>query len=162
MILKIKNKDSLVVDDFKFKCSCGKNGFSTKKIEGDGRTPKGIFSLGKIYYRKDRVSKPRTKLKVVSLKKNMYWCDDPRSKNYNKLINFKDKYSSENLYRKDNKYNYILEINYNKRNIKNKGSAIFLHLTKNYKKTQGCISLTKKDFLILTKVIESKNKIRIG
>ena len=92
----------------------------------------------------------------------MYWCDDPRSKNYNKQINFQDKYSSENLYRKDSKYDYILEINYNKKNIKNKGSAIFLHLTKNYQKTLGCISVTKKDFLIITKIIEINNKIRIG
>ena len=29
---------------------------------------------------------------------------------------------------------------------KGKGSAIFIHLTKNYKSTAGCVALSKKDF----------------
>ena len=54
--------------------------------EGDLTTPKGIFNLGNIYYRSDRVQKPFSKLKSISIKKNMGWCDDPNSKFYNKLI----------------------------------------------------------------------------
>ena len=34
MIIFVKNKDTLLIDDFKFKCSIGKNGFSKEKIEG--------------------------------------------------------------------------------------------------------------------------------
>ena len=51
MLIRIKNKDQLIVDDFIFKCSIGKNGIKRKKIEGDKSTPKGTFTLGKIYYR---------------------------------------------------------------------------------------------------------------
>ena len=162
MIIKLKNKETLEIDLFKFKCSIGKNGFTKKKIEGDKKTPKGIFSIGNLYYRKDRISKFETKLKTIQIKKKMGWCDDINSKYYNKPINIKKNFKYEKLYRKDYKYDLLIPINYNtKPIIKNKGSAIFIHLTKNYKKTAGCVALTKKDFLILLKLIDSKTKIKI-
>ena len=165
MIIIVKNKDTLLIDDFKFKCSIGKRGVCNKKIEGDLTTPKGIFNLGNIYYRSDRVRKPSSKLKSISIKKNMGWCDDPSSKFYNKLIKIKKnlKISHEKLYRKDHKYDFFILIKYNYKNpIKSKGSAIFLHLTKNYLPTKGCIALCEKDFLILAKLINKKTKIKIN
>ncbi len=165
MIIIVKNKDTLLIDDFKFRCSVGKKGFCKKKVEGDLKTPKGLFSLGNIYYRADRIQKPFSKLKSVSIKKNMGWCDDPSSKFYNKLIKIKKsiKISYEKLYRKDNKYDFLILIKYNYKNtVKFKGSAIFLHLTKNYLPTKGCIALSKKDFLILAKLIDKKTKIKIN
>ena len=164
MIIIVKNKDTLLIDDFKFKCSIGKNGIYKKKIEGDLTTPRGTFNLGNIYYRSDRVQKPFSKLKSISIKKNMGWCDDPNSKFYNKLIKIKRnlKISYEKLYRKDHKYDFFILIKYNYRNpVKFKGSAIFLHLTKNYSSTNGCVALYEKDFLILTKLINKKTKIKI-
>ena len=165
MIIIVKNKDTLLIDDFKFKCCIGKKGFCNKKVEGDLTTPKGIFNLGNIYYRSDRVKKPFSKLKSISIKKNMGWCDDPNSKFYNKLIKIKKnlKISYERLYRKDHKYNFFILIKYNYKNpIMLKGSAIFLHLTKNYTPTKGCVALSKKDFLILAKLINRKTKIKIN
>ena len=165
MIIFVKNKGTLLIDDFKFKCSIGKKGFCKKKFEGDLTTPKGTFSLGNIYYRSDRVQKPVSKLKSISIKKNMGWCDDPNSRYYNKLINIKKniKISHEKLYRKDHKYDFFILIKYNYKNpVKFKGSAIFLHLTKNYLATRGCVALCKKDFLILAKLINQKTKIKIN
>jgi len=165
MIIIVKNKDTLLIDDFIFKCSIGKKGFCKKKVEGDLTTPKGTFNLGNIYYRSDRVQKPSSKLKSISIKKNMGWCDDPSSKFYNKLIKIKKnlKISYEKLYRRDHKYNFLILIKYNYKNpIKFKGSAIFLHLTKNYSPTKGCVALYEKDFLILAKLIDKKNKIKIN
>ena len=165
MIIIVKNKDTLLIDDFKFKCSIGKKGVCNKKVEGDLTTPKGIFNLGNIYYRSDRVQKPFSKLKSISIKKNMGWCDDPNSKFYNKLIKIKKnlKISHEKLYRKDHKYDFFILIKYNYKNtIKSKGSAIFLHLTKNYLPTKGCVALCEKDFLILAKLINKKTKIKIN
>ena len=164
MTIIIKNKETLLFDDFKFKCSVGKKGFSKNKKEGDYTTPRGIFGLGNIYYRSDRIQKPQTKLKTIILKKDMGWCDDPKSKFYNKLIKIrkKTKFSYEKLYRKDYKYDLLILIKYNyKKVIRHNGSAIFLHLTKNYSSTRGCIALQKKDFLILSKVINKKTKIKI-
>ena len=165
MIIIVKNKDTLLIDDFIFKCSIGKKGFCKKKVEGDLTTTKGTFNLGNIYYRSDRVQKPSSKLKSISIKKNMGWCDDPSSKFYNKLIKIKKnlKISYEKLYRRDHKYNFLILIKYNYKNpIKFKGSAIFLHLTKNYSPTKGCVALYEKDFLILAKLIDKKTKIKIN
>ena len=163
MLLTLKNKGTLIIDDFVFKCSIGKNGTKTRKREGDKATPKGIYSLGKLYYRGDRIQKPLTKLPTKIINKNMGWCDDPKSKYYNNEIKINNKISCEKLFRNDDSYNYFIVINYNtKKIISKKGSAIFIHLTKGYKKTAGCIVLKKKDFLILIKLINRKTKIRIN
>ena len=164
MTIIIKNKETLLIDDFKFKCSVGKKGFTRHKKENDLKTPSGTFKLGNLYYRQDRVEKPASKLKSIRIKKNMGWCDDPNSKHYNKLIKIKKnlKISYEKLFRKDDKYDLFILIKYNyNKIIKNKGSAIFLHLTTNYSTTRGCIAIQKKDFLILNKLINRKTKIKI-
>tara|TARA_B100001175_G_scaffold235489_1_gene201886 strand:+ start:502 stop:993 length:492 start_codon:yes stop_codon:yes gene_type:complete len=162
MTIIIKNKETLIFENFTFKCCIGKNGSTNNKIEGDMKTPKGIFSLGKVYYRKDRNIKPTTKLNVISINKKMGWCNDITNKNYNKLVKIDKNIKYEKLFRKDYKYDYILPINYNSKNTKvGKGSAIFIHLSKNYKKTAGCIALNKKDLLILLKLINRKTKIKI-
>ena len=162
MLIHLKNKDKLIVDDFKFKCCIGKSGTKKSKIEGDNSTPKGIFTLGTLYYRKDRVKKPVTNLKTKIIKSNLGWCNDPKHIFYNKEINIQKKIRHEKLYRKDQKYDYFLVINYNiKKTLPNKGSAIFIHLTKNYNPTAGCVALKKKDFLILLKLINKKTKIKI-
>ena len=162
MIIQLKNKDKLIVGGFKFQCCVGKKGLKKHKIEGDKSTPIGIFSLGALYYRSDRVKKPSTALKIIKIKPSMAWCNDPNSKLYNKEISIKKKTSYERLYRKDHKYDYFILINYNKKKtIPFKGSAIFIHLTKNYYPTSGCIALKKKDFLILLKLINKKTKIKI-
>ena len=163
MIIRL-NKNIIRINQFKLKCSIGKGGIRKKIKEGDKITPRGTYNLGNLYYRLDRVGKFRTKLKKKIIKKNMGWCDDPNSKFYNKQIKLKKKYkfSFEKLYRKDHKYDFLVPIEYNfKKPIKNKGSAIFIHLTKNYKTTAGCIALNKKDFLVLLNLINKKTKIKI-
>ena len=162
MTIIIKNKETLIFDDFTFKCCIGKNGTTNKKNEGDKKTPKGLFSLGNVYYRKDRNLKPITKLHSIPITKKMGWCNDIKNKKYNKLIKISNSTRHEKMFRKDYKYDYIIPINYNTKNTKiGKGSAIFIHLSKTYKKTAGCIALKKKDLLILLKLINRKTKIKI-
>ena len=163
MLIRLKNKDKLIIDDFIFKCCIGKNGIKKHKVEGDNSTPKGIFTLGTFYYRKDRVIKPFTNLKTKVIKPNIGWCNDSKKKSYNKEIKIKKKVSHEKLFREDHKYDYLIVINYNiKRTLPGKGSAIFIHLTKNYYPTAGCIALKKNDFIILLKLINNKTKILIS
>ena len=164
MTIILKNKDTLQFKNFNFKCSIGKRGLTSRKIEGDKKTPLGIFSIDKLYFRKDRIKNPKTLLKCIPIKKNMGWCNDPKNKkNYNKPININKKISHEKLYRSDTKYNLIIPIKYNYLKPKlNKGSAIFLHITKNYKPTAGCIAIKEIDFLILLKLINKKTKININ
>jgi L,D-peptidoglycan transpeptidase YkuD (ErfK/YbiS/YcfS/YnhG family) len=148
----------------KFKCALGKAGIGKKKREGDNVTPAGTFKIVKIYYRSDRVKKISSKLRLIEITKNMGWCDDPNSKNYNKLINLPSKYSHEKLFKKNNIYNVIVVLNYNmKPVIKNKGSAIFIHIAKkNYQPTQGCIALKKNDLQKLLSKIRKNVKIKIN
>ena len=164
MIILVKNKYSLQVDEFIFKCTIGKNGTSKTKKEGDKKTPKGTFNIGKLYFRNDRIKKIDTKLKSIKIKKTMGWCDDlGNKKNYNKLIDIQKKVKHEKLFRNDHKYDLLIPIKYNyKKRIIGKGSCIFLHLTNNYEPTAGCVALKKKDFLIMLKLINKKTKIKIS
>ena len=54
MHIKIKNR-FLRYKGYKLKCSVGKSGIAKFKKEGDLATPKGIYSLGLFYYRKEWV-----------------------------------------------------------------------------------------------------------
>ena len=164
MTIILKNKHTLQVQDFLFKCCIGKNGITKKKSEGDKKTPKGKFRMENLYFRKDRLKKPETKLKCIEIKDNMGWCDDIRfSEKYNRLIKIKKKIKYEKLKRKDFKYDLLIPLKYNFENpIVGLGSCIFLHLTKNYKPTLGCIAVSKKDFLIILKLINKKTKIKIN
>ena len=163
MTILIKNKHTVQFDDFKFKCCVGKNGFTKFKKEGDGKTPKGIFKIEHLYFRKDRIKKPLTKLKCIEIKRNMGWCDDVKNKKYNKLIKINKNCSHEKLFRKDKKYDLLIPIKYNfNKIIPGQGSCIFIHLTSDYKPTAGCIALKKKDLLILLKLINKNSKIIIN
>jgi len=163
MTILLKNKHTVKFDDFEFKCCIGKNGLTKFKKEGDGKTPKGIFKIEHLYFRKDRIKKPLTKLKCIEIKRNMGWCDDVKNKKYNKLIKINKNCSHEKLFRKDKKYDLLIPIKYNfTKIIPGKGSCIFIHLTSDYKPTAGCIALKEKDLLILLKLINKNTKIIIS
>ena len=162
MNIDLKNK-FLYFEKYKLRCSIGKRGISNKKREGDKKTPKGEFKLKYILYRKDRIINLKTSLKKIAIKKNMGWCDDPKSTNYNKIINQPSKSSFEKLWRKDNVYDIIIVIDYNLNPVfKNKGSAIFLHIAKRkYQPTKGCIAVNKRNIKLIASKINRKTKLKI-
>ena len=157
------NKKYLVYKNYKAKCSIGKRGIGYKKKEGDLITPKGKFKIKFILYRKDRVKNIQTKIRKIVIRKNIGWCDDSNSKDYNKIIKLPTTYSFERLYKKENIYDIILVLDYNmKPVIKNKGSAIFIHVAKkNYKKTAGCIALKKNHLLKIIEELKNNTKVKI-
>ena len=162
MLIKLKDKNKLIVDEFIFKCCVGKKGLTNFKKEGDLKTPKGRFNLGSLFY-KYKSDIKHSSLKKIKIKRNMGWCNDVKSKQYNKLVEISKEESLEKLFRKDYKYDLMIPIEYNyKKVVANKGSAIFLHLTKNYNGTAGCIALKKRDFLIMIKILDKKNQILIN
>ena len=160
----VKNSGYLKYKNLKFRCALGEAGIKKKKEEGDNITPQGTFKITKIYYRPDKIRNINTSIKKVKIKKNMAWCDDPSSIHYNKQIKLPSNFSHEKLFRKDNLYDLFLVLNYNTNPIiKNKGSAIFLHITKDsYKKTKGCIALKKEDLIQLISKIRKNTKIKIN
>jgi len=163
MTILVKNKHTLQIDEFKFRCCMGKKGSTRNKIEGDKKTPKGIFEIENLYFRKDRKKKPPTLLDCIQIEKDMGWCNDIRyKKKYNKLFKIEKKVKHEKLKRKDYKYDFLIPIKYNfDKTISGLGSCIFIHLTRDYKPTAGCVALKEKDFLIMLKLIKKKSKIKI-
>ena len=157
------NKNYLTFNKYKVKCAVGKKGIGNKKKEGDLVTPKGQFKIKIILYRRDRVL-VTTNLKKRAIKKNMVWCNDPQSKDYNKLVTLPFKFNHEKLHRKENIYDIILVLNYNMSPTKkNRGSAIFIHIAKkNYKKTEGSIAIKKEHLLKILKVIKKSTKVKIS
>ena len=156
------NNKYLTYKKYKVKCAVGKKGIGYKRKEGDYFTPIGVYRIKFVLYRKDRV-KIKTNLKKKIIKKDLVWCDDPKSKQYNKLIKLPTTSSYEKLYKRENTYDIILVLNYNMNpTIKNKGSAIFIHIAKrNYKKTEGCIALKKVHLLKILKEIKNNTKVKI-
>ena len=163
MTILVKNKHTLQIDEFKFRCCIGKKGSTKNKKEGDKKTPKGTFAIENLYFRKDRKKKPTTLLKCIQIKKDMGWCDDVRfPKKYNKIFKIENKTKHEKLKRKDYKYYLLIPIKYNfNKPVTGKGSCIFIHLTKDYKPTAGCVALREKDLLIMLKLIKKNSKIKI-
>ena len=160
----VKKSGYLQYKNLKFRCALGKAGIKKKEKEGDNVTPKGIFKITSMYYRPDRIKNIITTVKKIKIKKNIGWCDDPNSHFYNQQISLPNEFGHEKLYRNDNLYDLILVINYNTNPIiKNKGSAIFIHIAKkNYKKTKGCIALKKKHVIELISKIKKNTQIKIN
>ena len=163
MLIYLKDNNTLCVDDFQFRCSIGKNKLKKNKVEGDKSTPVGKFRLKYLYYRKDRIKKISTKIKKKIIKKNLGWCNDIKDTKYNRPIIINKKISHEKMFRYDRKYDLVLVLDYNmKKTISGKGSAIFIHITNNYSPTAGCIALSRKDLIILLKIISKNTNILIN
>ena len=163
MHIFIKNK-KLLFNNYNVKCAIGKRGIGIKKKEGDNITPKGKYKIKYILYRKDRVLKFVSNINKIVITKNMGWCNDPKSRYYNKLVCFPFKHHAEKLYRQDNIYDVILVLNFNMNPIKkHKGSAIFIHIAKkNYKATEGCIAINKINMKKIIKQINKKTIVFIS
>ena len=159
----IVRKNVLIFKDTSYTCAIGKNGTTVTKKEGDGCTPLGEYSLGRIYFREDKVVLPHVKLPQVVINKNMGWCDDINSDDYNKAISFPFEYSAERLHRSDDIYDIVCVIEYNSNPIiKGKGSAIFMHVARdNYAGTQGCIALRKEHLITILSQANLQTQINI-
>lgn len=159
----VKKNGYLKYKNFNFRCATGKAGIRKKIKEGDNVTPKGTYKLINIFYRSDRIKALKTPIKKNKITKKIGWCDDVNSKLYNKKIKLPCAARHEKLYRKDNIYDIIGVLNYNiNPTIKNKGSAIFLHIAKkNYQKTKGCIAIKKVHLKKILALIDKNTKIKI-
>ena len=174
LVIKLNKKYFLKVGNKVFRCQIGKVGFkrAAKKVEGDKTTPIGKWYLKSIYYRSDRILRPKLKkknsLKINRITKYSGWCDDIRSNYYNKYIKINSSrtlnINFESLWRQDNAYDVIIGTSHNtKPIIKNKGSAIFIHCSfEDLRTTAGCVALKKRDLMFLIKNIKSKTHILIN
>jgi L,D-peptidoglycan transpeptidase YkuD (ErfK/YbiS/YcfS/YnhG family) len=141
----------LACGGLRFPCVVGRSGRRPDKREGDGATPVGRFVLREVFYRRDRLLRPRTRLPVAALKASDGWCDDPHDRNYNRRVRHPYPASAERLWRDDHLYDLIVVLGYNDGpRVKGRGSAIFMHVAgPGLKATQGCIALERPHLLRL-------------
>ena len=144
---KKENKWVVIMDPVL--ASIGRNGFAKngKKKEGDGKTPTGIFGLGRLFSYEASLN---TRLAFKQVDANDKWIDDPKSDDYNTYVRGNTSASSfEHLLLNSIDYKYCMVIEYNTHPIKKgKGSAIFFHLAdENYTPTSGCVAIHEIDML---------------
>ena len=161
--MRITSLNSLLSNGRTYRCVLGKTGVLTKKSEGDGATPSGIFPLIRVLYRPDRMDIPETLLPVFSLSPNDGWCDDPTHEDYNKPIKLPHDGSHERLWRDDNIYDIVVVLGYNTSPIiPFMGSAIFIHFAEpSFKSTKGCIALKDGDLIEILKTCSTETKLHV-
>lgn len=131
------------------RCALGRGGISSAKREGDGATPRGTFRIGRVYYRRDRLCRPRTALGLAATRPRDGWCDAADDRNYNRFVTHPYPASAEHLWRTDGLYDVVAVIDYNRRpRTRARGSAIFMHVAEQgLRPTQGCVALARRDLL---------------
>lgn len=145
-------------------CAVGRSGQVARKCEGDGATPLGRFRLLCVYYRPDRLSRPRTALCLKRLRPNDGWCDAAGDRNYNRMVLHPYPASAERLWRADGLYDVVVVLDHNQRpRVQGAGSAIFMHVAREgYKPTEGCIAMKRGNLLRLISGLGPGAAIRIG
>ena len=134
-------------------CALGRSSISASKREGDGATPLGRWRLRALWYRRERVARPRTRLKTRVIKRDDGWCDAPLDRNYNRAVRLPYPASAEAMWRDDHLYDLVVELGYNDRpRIHGRGGAIFMHLARaDFSPTEGCVALKRSDLVQLLK-----------
>ncbi len=142
----------------------GRGGLKANKREGDGGTPIGVFKPLRLWWRKDRHTRPWTALPVREIRSDDGWCEDPSHRRYNRPVRVAAGSNADRLMRTDHLYDYIIEIDHNTRpRIGGRGSAVFLHLARpGFAPTAGCIAMTRGAMLRLLARLNSKMRIVVG
>lgn len=135
------------------RCAIGGAGATEDKKEGDGATPTGRFALRRLWYRPDRFKPPQNTFPMGIIAPKSGWCDAPKADAYNRPITRPFAASHERLWRRDHLYDVFFELGYNDDPVmKDRGSAIFLHLQKNnFQPTLGCIAVAMPTMIFLIK-----------
>ena len=142
----------------------GRGGIRANKREGDGGTPRGAFRLRRVWWRADRVPRPRTQLPVRRIRGDDGWCEDPRDRHYNKPIRLAPEQPGDRLKRADHLYDLIVELDHNTRpRIAGRGSAVFVHVARpGFAPTAGCVALTAAALRRLIARASPRTRIVIG
>lgn len=139
----------------------GRSGILTNKREGDGGTPRGNFRLKRLWWRQDRISRPRTWLPIRAIRSTDAWSEDPADRRYNRPVYRQPGEPGDRLMRADDLYDLIIEIDHNDRpRVAGRGSAVFIHIARDgFKPTAGCVALRRNDLMHLLEQIGPRTRI---
>jgi L,D-peptidoglycan transpeptidase YkuD (ErfK/YbiS/YcfS/YnhG family) len=154
----------LTFDGCAIAVALGRGGLKANKREGDGGTPLGTFRPLRLWWRKDRYTRPKTALPARAIAKDDGWCEDPSSRHYNRPIRLAAESNADRLMRADHLYDFIVEIDQNTRpRVAGRGSAVFLHLARpGFAPTAGCIAMTRASMLRLLARLNRRTRIVVG
>jgi L,D-peptidoglycan transpeptidase YkuD (ErfK/YbiS/YcfS/YnhG family) len=147
-----------------FPVALGRGGILANKREGDGGTPRGRFRLKQLWWRADRITRPRTGLPVRPIGPADAWSEDPADRRYNRPVRRPEGEPGDRLMREDGLYDLIIEIDHNDRpRIAGRGSAVFIHVARaGFRPTAGCVALKRNDLLRLLERLSPRTWIQIG
>ena len=159
-----RTRGVLTAGPLAFPVALGRGGIVANKREGDGGTPRGTFHPRKLWWRADRLPRPRTFLATRAITLADAWCEDPDDRYYNRPIRVAHDHKGDRLHRKDHLYDFIVEIDHNTRpRVAGRGSAVFLHLAReNFGPTAGCVAMTRSAMLHLLRRLGPRTRIVIG
>lgn len=147
-----------------FPCALGRGGVIVAKREGDGGTPRATLPLRRLFYRADRLPRPRCALPTRMISPRDAWCDDDADRRYNRLIDRAPGEAEERLTREDHLYDVIVELGWNDAPVRRgRGSAIFWHLARpGFTPTAGCVAVGRGVFAKLLPRLGRRCVMRIG
>ena len=145
------------------RAALGRSGILAAKREGDGTTPAGRFRPVRLWWRADRLPRPRTQLPVRPIAPDDAWCEDAADRRYNRSFKRSANELGDRLLRDDGLYDVIVEIDHNTRpRIAGRGSAVFIHVARpGFAPTAGCVALRRSDLLRLVARLSTKTRIII-
>ncbi|MGE0056081.1 MAG: L,D-transpeptidase [Hyphomicrobium sp.] len=145
-------------------CALGRGGLSSRKREGDGSTPRGRFRLLYGLRRFDKFALLGTSVRLMRITPDLGWCDAPSDHNYNRIVCHPYRASAERLWRDDDLYDCVIVLDYNvKPRVRDRGSAIFLHIAReDFSPTEGCVALRKRDLRSLLARVRSTTQLVIS
>ncbi len=139
----------------------GLNGMcpADKRVEGNKKTPIGVFRVGKAFGIEDDPGCPIPYVKVTD---DLYWSGDhKKGMRYNELVSIKDyptldTGNSEHLIEYEYPYRYCLDIGFNADCVVGRGSAIFFHCLGDARPyTSGCVAIPENKMkLVMQKIQE--------
>jgi L,D-peptidoglycan transpeptidase YkuD (ErfK/YbiS/YcfS/YnhG family) len=158
-----RSRGWLMVGNMRWPVTLGRGGILVNKREGDGGTPSGIFRPIRLWWRADRLARPRTALPVRPIRDDDAWCEDPADRRYNRPIRRDSAAEGDRLWRSDHLYDLIVEIDHNTRpRVAGRGSAVFVHVARPDRgPTAGCVALNRPNLLRLLEKIGPKTRIHV-
>jgi L,D-peptidoglycan transpeptidase YkuD (ErfK/YbiS/YcfS/YnhG family) len=142
-------------------CTWGRGGVTRHKREGDGATPTGTHRVVGCLYRPDRMARPVDW--ALPIGPGDLWSDDPKAKDYNKMVRAPYPFSHERLRRADPMYDLVLILDWNwPVSMPGEGSAIFIHRWRRPgAPTAGCLALSAPDLLLLARSLRPADRILV-
>ena len=151
----------LVAERRAIRAALGRASVKAAKREGDGATPAGQFHPVRLWWRADRLPRPRTLLPVRRIAADDAWCEDPEDRRYNRPFRWSANEPGDRLKRADGLYDLIVEIDHNTRpRVAGHGSAVFIHVARpGFGPTAGCVALSRSDLQRLVRKLSTKTRI---